>query len=259
MYLIDSHSHIYLDEFKDNIAEVIDRAKANDIKKILLPNIDSNSIKQIDKLVSLYPDICLPMMGIHPCYIESNYKNELEHAENWLSQNKAIAIGEIGIDLYWEKKYIKEQKEAFDYQIELAKKHNIPVVVHCRDAFNEIFDVLQTHKQNLPTGVLHSFTGEYQDAKKLLDMGFNIGVNGIVSFKKSHLPEVLKKIPYREILIETDSPYLAPVPKRGKRNESSYLIYTFKFLAELYKIDEDKLKKIIFNTTNRLFKLNISE
>jgi TatD DNase family protein len=251
--LIDTHSHIYSEDFIDDIDEVITRAYDNDVRKIILPNIDSSSIRKMLDLADQYPQICYPLMGLHPTSVGEDYREELELVEYWLQKRKFFGIGEIGIDLYWESTYIEEQTIAFRHQVKLAKKYELPVVVHVRDSFDEVYQVLNEENEDTLRGVFHSFTGTIEQAEKIMELGFKIGVGGIVTFKNSGLDQVVGQIPPKHIILETDSPYLTPVPFRGKRNESSNLIYVARRLAELHQTSVNEIAKVTTENAIRLF------
>lgn len=235
MTFTDTHAHLYSPEFTDDIDNVVNRAIAAGVHKILLPNIDEESIAQLQNLTKQYPEVFSPMMGLHPTSVKANYKNILSQIKKELETGHYIAVGEIGIDLYWDKTFATEQTDAFHAQIKMALDYNLPIVVHARDSFNEIFEVLNDYTQTNLKGVFHSFTGTTTDAEKIIDMGFYIGVGGISTFKNSKLQEIIAKIPLDKILLETDSPYLAPTPHRGKRNESSFIPHIALNLAQLKK------------------------
>lgn len=253
--LIDSHSHIYSEEFNIDLDEVIKRAFENNIRKIVLPNIDSSSVKKMIDLVDQYPQVCFPLMGLHPTSVNADYKEELELVEFWLRRRKFNGIGEIGIDLYWDKTFIKEQMEAFRIQLQMAKAYKLPIVIHVRESFDEVFSVLTEEGTNDLTGVFHSFSGTVDQANMITDIGFKIGVNGIVTFKNSGLDKVIEKIDLAHIILETDSPYLTPVPFRGKRNESSYLVYVAQKVAELHNLPVGIIEKITSQNAEDLFNI----
>jgi len=255
MQLIDTHTHLYLPEFDADRDEVVDRAAVNGISKMLLPNIDTNSVKQMLDLVSRYPGICFPMTGLHPTSVKEDYLSQLETLEKLITENKIIAIGEIGIDLYWDKTFLKEQIISFRQQIRFALQNKLPVVIHSRDAFPEVFSVLDEFNGEKLTGVFHAFTGNINDAEKALNMGFKLGIGGIVTFKNSGLDKIVKEIGPDNLILETDSPYLAPVPYRGKRNESSYICIINKKLAEIFNISEEKMAEITYLNSVALFNL----
>jgi TatD DNase family protein len=251
--LIDTHSHIYSEDFNDDIEEVLQNAYNNNVKKIVMPNIDSGSIKRLLDLSNSYPHVCYPLMGLHPTSVSDDYKEELSLVEYWLDKNKFYGIGEIGIDLYWDRKYIAEQKDAFRYQIQLAKSRKLPIVVHVRDSFNEVYEIVKEEQDGSLEGIFHCFTGDNNEAKKIVDLGFLLGISGVVTFKNSNLNEVLKNVPLYKLVLETDAPYLAPVPKRGKRNESSYLVYVAQKLSEIYQVPIKEIAEITTENSRKLF------
>ncbi len=258
MYLTDTHTHLYLDEFNSDRAETVKRAIEQDTRSMLLPNIDSSSIDNMLKLCEQFPDNCFPMMGLHPTSVKENYKEELDLVELWLEKQKFYAIGEIGIDLYWDKTFLKEQQVALVRQIELAKKYQLPIVLHMRDSFNEIYSIVKDHISDELTGVFHCFTGNPEQAHKITDMNFLLGIGGVVTFKNSGLDEVVKEIDLKHIVLETDSPFLAPVPFRGKRNESAYIKLIAKKIAEIKNTTIEEIASITTENANRLFKFIIT-
>ena len=235
--LVDSHSHLFLEEFADDLPQVMQRAREAGVTHIFMPNIDSTTIESLLSVCAAYKEFCFPMIGLHPTSVNENYKKELDIVAGQLaSSNGYVAIGEIGLDLYWDKTFLREQLLAFEKQVEWALEYHLPIVIHTREAFDYIYKVLQPYKETGLTGIFHSFTGTSEEAAKLLDFqGFMIGINGVVTFKKSPLPEVLKDVPLARIVLETDSPYLTPVPNRGKRNESARLKDTLIKVAEIYR------------------------
>ncbi len=251
--LIDTHSHIYSEDFNDDLDEVVKRAFENNILKIILPNIDSSSIKKMLDLSAQYPQICFPLMGLHPTSVNEDFLEELELVEFWLKKRKFYGIGEIGIDLYWDKTFIKEQTEAFRVQIQMAKKYELPIVIHVRESFDEVFAVLKEEGVDGLNGVFHSFSGTIEQAQQVINLGFKLGVNGIVTFKNSGMGQVIEKIDASHIILETDAPYLTPVPFRGKRNESSYLIYVAQKVAELHGAPVAEIARITTQNAERLF------
>jgi len=236
-----------------DLDEVIQRAYSNDVRKIILPNIDSSSVKNLLNLVDTYPHICFPLMGLHPTSVNHDYQEELQVVEYWLKKRKFYGIGEIGIDLYWDKSFLDEQTHAFRFQLELARQYQLPVVIHVRDSFDEVYHILNELKDDKLTGVFHSFSGTAEQADMIIDLGFKIGVNGIVTFKKSGLDEIIKKIDPSNLIIETDSPYLTPTPFRGKRNESSYLVYIAQKIADLHQMTVGDIAKITTENARKLF------
>jgi len=252
---IDSHTHLYLDAFTEDRDAMLKRAMDAGITKMLLPNIDSSSTEAMFKLAREYPGICLPMMGLHPTSVKENYLEELESIKKLLDHPGIVAIGEAGIDLYWDKTYIKEQEIVFKTQIQWAKELELPLVIHARDSFPEIFRMLDESETEGLRGVFHSFTGGPEELKKALSFDFMIGINGIVTFKNSNLGETVSQIPLNRLLLETDSPFLSPVPFRGKRNESAYLIYVAAEVAEIHNLTKEELGGITSRNAFDLFQL----
>ncbi len=255
MKFIDTHTHLFLPEFDSDRNQVISNAKSVGVEKILLPNVDSSTISNLFKLADKYPDYCFPMIGLHPTSVKPNFRNELNQIEKWLKERKFCAIGEIGIDLYWDKAYKEQQEEAFRYQIDLAKKYDLPIIIHARESFDEIFDIIDDVIDERLYGVFHAFTGDEKQAEKIVEWGFKIGIGGIVTFKNSGLGNVVKNIDIHHIVLETDSPYLAPVPKRGKRNESANIIYIAQKIAEVKDMSLQQVAQITTHNAKQLFKL----
>ena len=253
--LIDTHSHIYSEDFNADIDEVVQNAYNNGVKKIVLPNIDSGSIKRLVDLSNSYPHICYPLMGLHPTSVDAEYKEELQAMEYWLDKQKFYGIGEIGIDLYWEKAFVNEQKDAFRQQIRLAKSKSLPVVVHVRNSFKEVYSIVKEEQDGSLEGIFHCFTGKGKEARKIIDLGFKLGIGGVLTFKNSDLEEVIKNVDLKHLVLETDSPYLSPVPKRGRRNESSYLVYIAQKLAEVYGIQVEEVAEITTQNARNLFRI----
>ena len=254
--MIDSHSHIYLDDFDSDREQIVKQALDSGIDKILLPNIDSESIDSMLRIEKMYPEICLSMMGLHPTSVKADYLKELSIIEQKLSERSFIAIGEIGMDLYWDTTFAEEQKDALSKQLLWAVENDLPVSIHTRNAFPEIFDVIDKVYDSRLKGVFHSFSGTLDDAKKILEMpGFYFGINGTVTYKNSKLPETLIETGYERLLLETDAPFLPPVPHRGKRNEPSFMINTAKKLAEIFSVQLEEIDKITTENTKSLFKL----
>jgi TatD DNase family protein len=253
MFLTDTHTHLYLEEFISDQADVIQRAIAQNVKSMLLPNIDSSSIDSLLKLSDQFPENCFPMMGLHPTSVKENYEEELVRVEKWIEKRKFYAIGETGIDLYWDKTFGEEQKTSFRHQIGLAKKYNLPIVIHMRNSFDEIYIILK--EEYLPNlrGVFHCFTGNLEQAYKIFELGFKIGIGGVVTFKNSGLDKVLEKINLNHVILETDSPFLAPVPFRGKRNESSYLKIIAKKIAQIKNKSVEEIAEITTANAKQLF------
>ncbi len=255
MNWIDTHTHLFLEQFNNDREAVIKRAIDNGVYKLLLPNIDSKSLDDLKETVKLFPENCYPMIGLHPTSVDNNFTSELNLVKSELESDKYIAVGEIGIDLYWDKTFIKEQQQAFATQIDLALEHNLPIVIHARESFQEIFEVLEGYRDSGITGVFHSFTGSLEDANRAIDLGFMIGFNGILTFKNSGLDKIAKQVDIKHILLETDSPYLAPTPYRGKRNESSYVVNVGNKLAEIKGLDIKDVARITTENAERLFNL----
>lgn len=255
MQIIDTHTHLYLKQFKEDIDKVISRSKENGVKKFIFPAIDSSHFQDMYDLKNKYLDSVYLMTGLHPTNVKENYKEELKFVKNSLIKNSFVAIGEIGIDLYWDKSSLIQQQEAFRFQIKLAIKNDLPIVIHCREAFDEIFDILNEENCENLRGVFHCFTGDLNQAKKAISLGFLLGIGGVVTFKNGGIDKFLNQIDLKHIVLETDSPYLAPVPFRGKRNESSYIIYVLEKLSELYKISKEEIALVTTNNAKKLFSL----
>ncbi len=249
----DSHTHLYLDAFNDDRDQMIQRAIDSGVTRMLLPNIDSSSIDPLFSLAERFPENCFPMMGLHPTSVKENYLEELSYIEKALGHKDIIAIGETGIDLYWDKTFLKEQEIVFSTQIAWAMELDLPLVIHARDSFQEIFSVLDRTGGPKLRGVFHSFTGGYAELERALSYNFMIGINGIVTFKNSNLGEVVREIPTNRLLLETDAPFLAPVPYRGKRNESSYLSETAAKVAEIHNLSKEEIARITSLNAEHLF------
>lgn len=255
MRLIDTHSHLFLEEFSEDLPQVIERARSAGVTHIFMPNIDSTTIDSMLSVCNTYNDYCFPMIGLHPTSVNADYEKELEIVARELRPfNKYIAIGEVGMDLYWDKTFLKEQQIVLDKQINWALEYDLPVVIHCRDAFGYIYNVLEPYKNTSLKGVFHSFTGTDDEAARILEFsGFLIGINGVVTFKKSRLPEVLTKIPLEKIVLETDSPYLTPVPNRGKRNESAYVKDTLMKVSDIYRMSPEAVGRVTSENALKVF------
>ncbi len=254
MILIDTHTHLFLDHFDDDRAAVIKESLENGVQKLFIPNIDASTTTKVVKMAKDYPGICYPIIGLHPTSVKENFQTELEHVEHCLAKEKFYGIGETGIDLYWDKTYIKEQKEAFSYQIKLAKQTGLPLIIHSRESFDEIFAIVDELNDDKLKGIFHSFTGTIEQAKKILSYkGFRLGIGGIVTFKNSGLADVVAKIGLKHLVLETDSPYLTPAPHRGKRNKSSYLTLIAKKIADVYNVDIETVAKITTENAKKLF------
>jgi len=254
--MIDTHSHIFEADFSEDLPEVIARAREVGVEKIFLPNIDDTSVAAMLDLCRCYPDYCYPMIGFHPTSVTADAMPKVKEMKKLLVEGHPyIAIGEVGLDLYWDKTYLKEQQQVLEEQIQWALEWKLPLVIHCREAFPELFEVLRPYKNTELTGVFHSFTGTVEEAEELVGYSrFMIGINGVVTFKKSTLPESLKVVPMERLVLETDSPYLAPVPFRGKRNESSYVKRVAVKLAELYGMEIGEVERQTTVNALKVFK-----
>jgi len=255
MRFIDTHTHIYLPEFDTDRDETVRRASTNGINTMLMPNIDMNSVRQLLEAERRYSGTCIPMMGLHPTSVKEDYLYQLDFLEALFSEHNFIAVGEIGIDLFWDKTFLNEQITAFKRQIAFAIEKTLPVVIHSRDAFPEVFAVLDEFRGEKLNGVLHAFTGGMGEAEKALSLGLFLGIGGIVTFKNSGLDKVVGVIGTESLIYETDSPYLAPVPYRGKRNESSYIPLINKKVAEILGKSETETAATTYNNSLRLFNL----
>ena len=253
--IIDTHTHLDGSEFKDDIQEVVQRAKSAGVSKVFIPAIDLSSIKSINTVCQQFPDFAYPMMGLHPEEVKANYKEVLQKMKNELLANsKYIAVGEVGLDFYWSREFEKEQLEAFEEQVKWSVETRLPLMIHCRKAQNEMVKILRKYQKQLPGGVFHCFTGNEKEAAELLSFNnFVLGIGGVLTFKKANLPETLKSVPLQRIVLETDSPYMAPVPLRGKRNESSFLVHVVAKLAEVYNITEDGIALQTNKNVERIF------
>ncbi len=251
--IIDTHSHIYLPDFDDDRDEIIQRAKNNNIKKIFLPNIDSSSIEMLYNTEKLYPGMCIAMMGLHPCSVKENYLKELDIVESELSKRPFSAIGEIGLDYYWDKTFIIEQKDAFIRQMNLAKNFDIPIVIHSRDSTEDVISLVRQEKSPKLRGIFHCFGGSVEEAQQIIDLGFLLGIGGVLTYKKSGLDQTLKHIDLRHIVLETDAPYLTPVPFRGKKNEPSYITFVAEKLAEAKGMSLEEVCRITTENAENLF------
>lgn len=255
MQFIDTHTHIYLKEFDEDRSEIIERAKRNGINEILLPNIDSSTTQAMFDLSEQYAQ-CYPMVGLHPGSVKANWEEELTKLQLFLTKDKVVAVGEIGMDLYWDQTYIEEQRLAFRQQIQWAKDNQLPIVIHARDAFDEIFEILDDVIDDRLTGVFHCFTGTVAQAQKIMTYpGFYMGIGGVVTYKKAAMHEVLDKVPLEKLMLETDAPYLSPVPYRGKRNEPSYLVHSAEKLADIHGVTLKELAEITTKNARKLFGL----
>ena len=256
MHLIDTHTHLFAQQFDEDRSEVIHRALEKGVQQMLLPNIDSRSIQPMLNLCKEFPNNCFPMIGIHPCDVKENYLEELLIIEEWLQIENFVAVGEIGIDLYWDKSTLSIQEDAFRKQIELAKKHKLPIAIHVRESFDEVLDILDELNDDNLSGVFHCFTGNEAQANHIINYsGFKLGIGGVVTFKNSGLDKTLSTISVENLILETDSPYLAPTPHRGKRNESSHVVLVAEKLAEIYGKSLQEIANITTKSAKELFKI----
>src|SRR6478752_6325290 len=241
MIITDTHTHLYSEEFENDRDEMIQRAMDAGVSRFFIPAIDSTYTDSMYELEKKYPENVFLMMGLHPTHVKENYLDELKHVETELAKRNFFAIGEIGIDLYWDKEHLKEQQFAFKRQIQLAKQHKLPIVIHCREAFDEIFEILEEEKSEDLFGIFHCFSGTYEQALQAISYNMKLGIGGVVTFKNGKIDQFLNQIDLKHIVLETDSPYLAPVPFRGKRNESAYLVNVINKLAEIYGLSPDEI------------------
>lgn len=256
--IVDTHTHLFEEAFRDDFDEVVSRAQAQDVKKLLMPNIDSSTLDNLLRACCRYPDVCYPMLGLHPTSVNADFHNELATLQRQLeSENSYIGIGEVGLDFYWDTTYRQEQIAAFNEQIGWALTYDLPLVIHCRNAFPELLSCLEPYRQTALRGVFHSFTGEGVEVDQLLAYPhFLLGINGVVTFKKSHLPAILKaRVPLERLVVETDSPYLAPVPHRGGRNESAYVRNILQKVADIYEISLEKAAQVTTENALRMFRI----
>lgn len=256
--MIDTHSHLFVEEFADDLPEVIQRAKEAGVARIFMPNIDDTSVDDMLRVCNQYPGYCYPMLGFHPTSVDAAAGEKVSLMKKMLVPGHPfIAIGEVGLDLYWDKTYLREQQEVLEEQVRWALEWGLPLVIHCREAFPELFEVLRPYKDSELKGIFHSFTGTLKEAEEALEYGnFMMGINGVVTFKKATLPEVLKQVPLERLVLETDSPYLAPVPFRGKRNESSYVGKVAGKLADVYGVTEAEVRAVTTENALKVFKIS---
>lgn len=253
MYMIDTHTHLYLVEFKEDIDAVLQRARETGVEKFYLPNIDSSSIDDMLQLEQQYPGVCIAMMGLHPCSVKEDYKEELKTVEEWLGKRRFAAVGEIGLDYYWDQSFVVQQKEAFHVQIEWALHYDLPIVIHSRNSMQDCIDMVKQHQNGKLRGIFHCFGGTMEEAKQIMDLNFLMGIGGVVTYKKAGLAELLKDIPLSSLVLETDAPYLTPVPFRGKRNEPAYLKYVVEKIAEAKNTGVQEVIDITSSTAENLF------
>ncbi len=255
MILIDTHTHLYLDDYDDDRREVVEAAIKEGVQTMMLPNIDKDTIEPMKRLAKNFPTNCFPMMGLHPTSVKEDYELELAIVEKELEKENYFAIGEIGIDLYWDKTYREQQKDAFCRQLQLAKKHKLPVSIHTRDSFQDVYPIVKEELTDNLKGIFHCFLGSLEEAKKIMDIGFLMGIGGVVTFKKAGIAEVVKDIPAEFLVFETDAPFLTPMPYRGKRNQSAYIKYIAEKTATLKAMPIEELAAVTTENANRLFNL----
>ena len=253
MIITDTHTHLYSEEFDQDRDAMIQRALSAGVSRFFIPAIDSTCTASMYELEKNYPDHVFLMMGLHPTYVKDNYLEELQHVESELAKRKFYAVGEIGIDLFWDKTHLKEQQIAFRKQIQLAKQYKLPIVIHCRNAFDEIFQILEEEKSPELFGIFHCFTGTYEQALQAISYNMKLGIGGVVTFKNGKIDQFLSKIELKHLVLETDSPYLAPIPFRRKRNESSYLVAVVDKLAQIYSLSAIEIAAITTENSKVVF------
>ncbi len=253
MILTDTHTHLYYETDPEKLSGLMQRSLDKGVSRLFLPNVDSKSIPLVFRLAEQYPENCYPMLGLHPCDVKENFREELALIYKEIPGRRIYAIGEIGIDLYWDKTTLAIQQEAFRTQINRAKQMNLPIVIHCREAFDEIFEILEELKDDKLRGIFHCFTGDAAQAEKVTRLGFYLGIGGVLTYKNSGLDKVVQGISLEHLVLETDSPYLTPVPFRGKQNESSYLVYVAQKLADLKQVPIEEVAEITTRNSERVF------
>ena len=255
MIITDTHTHLYSEAFDEDRNDMISRAIEQGVSRFFIPAIDSTYTESMLQLENDYPDNIFLMMGLHPTHVKENYKEELKHVEEMLASRKFYAVGEIGIDLYWDKSTLGIQQEAFKYQIQLAKKHQLPINIHCRNAFDEVFEVLKSEKSDDLFGIFHCFTGTLEQAHQAISYNMKLGIGGVATFKNGKIDQFLNQIDLKHIVLETDSPYLAPVPYRGKRNESVYILKVLEKLSYIYNVPIEDIAEVTTKNSKSVFKV----
>lgn len=255
MILTDTHTHLYVEQFDSDRTAMMDRAFKAGVSRFFVPAIDSTYTAAMHTLKAAYPEQVHLMMGLHPTHVKEDFEKELEHVKDQLEQHQFVAVGEIGIDLYWDKSTLVAQQEAFRHQLQLAKSHQLPVVIHCRDAFDEIFEILDEEKSDDLYGIFHCFTGDLTQAQQAIAYNMKLGIGGVVTFKNGKIDQFLNQIPIKHIVLETDSPYLSPKPFRGKRNESAYLTYVLEKVAQIYGYSQQEVARITTENSKTIFKI----
>ena len=252
---IDTHTHLFVKKFHDDIDEVIERSKNSGVRHCFLPNIDEQSIDDVFQLAAQYPGYCFPMMGLHPCSVDEDYPFVLDKLNDLIANQEVYGIGETGIDLYWDKRFREEQIKAFEVQIEWAKEYDLPIIIHSRAALDLTIEIIDSHMGNNLKGIFHCFDGNEAQGRKIVDLGFYLGIGGIITYKNSHLPEVLEELPLSSMVLETDSPYLPPHPHRGKRNESSFIPLVAEKLASVKQAKIEDIARVTSQNAGLLFGL----
>lgn len=255
MVLIDTHVHLYSEEFQADFHSVISKAKENGVEKMLMPNVDIHSIEKMNEIAKTYPGLCFPMIGLHPCYVKEDFQIQLEDMKAELDSGKYIGVGEIGLDLYWDKTFYEEQKISFETQLKWAIEKKLPVSIHSRSATREALEIIKQLSDKQLMGVFHCFSGTLEEAKEITKLGLYLGIGGVITFKNGGLDKILSEIPLKNIILETDAPYLAPIPFRGKRNESSYLTFVAKKVAEIFNLSTEEVGRITSENAFSLFSL----
>ena len=253
MIVTDTHTHLYVEAFDEDREAVVNKAIEAGISRFFIPAIDSSYTQAMFELEKSFPNNIYLMMGLHPTHVKEDYEMELEHVETMLADRKFYAVGEIGIDLYWDKSFLEQQKKAFAYQIRLAEKYDLPIVIHCRESFEEIIEVLDEVRTEKLRGIFHCFTGTFEQAQMAIERNMKLGIGGVVTFKNGKIADYLQNVDLKHIVLETDSPYLAPVPYRGKRNESIYLTYIVKKLADIYQLTPEQIAHITTENSKEVF------
>lgn len=250
---IDTHTHLYEEQLNIDEREMIQRAIDAGVSKMYMPNCDSTTIDAMMRIAATWPANCYPMMGLHPCYVKDNYKEELAIVADWLTKEKFYAVGEIGLDYYWDLTHTAQQKEAFAYQTDLALQYNLPIVIHSRESTQDCIDIVRSKQNGKLNGIFHCFGGTIEEAKQIIDLGFCMGIGGVVTFKKSNLPDVIKEVGLSNIVLETDAPYLAPMPYRGKRNESAYVPLIAEKIGDTMQMSKEEIARITTANAEKLF------
>lgn len=253
--MIDTHSHLYLPEFEEDLHAVIDRCRAVGIEKVYLPAIDSSTHDAMMSLAAAQPGYCIPMMGLHPCYVTANYHQEIDLVESWLAKKPFAAIGEIGLDFYHSTEFKQEQMDVFVHQMNLAMQYDLPIVIHSRSSMDECIKLISEHGKGKIKGIFHCFGGDERQARKIIELGFMLGIGGVLTYKNAGLVKVLEQLPLDALVLETDSPYLTPVPFRGKRNESSYLTHVAAKIAEIKGVTIEEVAIATTNNSKKIFRL----